>query len=268
MTCNLPAHREWYQSYRLRFGRISFAGVKRVIRRTVTATINAITGESPMVTAGPELRPLLPQGLDGEDGAQVTHRFRARKTYCIQTLQHACGVPISWMKMYSSESPTQVMAFLRRTFPTANSRPSYIFYDNACTILAHVVTQLRLRSWLQTSRFLCDAWHYINHRSDDLLCRVWCNPAPADGSQPDLVINNVDEHGRSYSTRAFNTETAEQFNAWITSHEASLKQMSEYNFDFTVHCLLLIYREMMEARIMKRDRNMDDDPDGESSESE
>ena len=33
MTCNDPAHEEWYHKYSQRFIRLSYLGVRRVIRR-------------------------------------------------------------------------------------------------------------------------------------------------------------------------------------------------------------------------------------------
>ncbi|KAJ7868423.1 hypothetical protein B0H13DRAFT_1897135 [Mycena leptocephala] len=81
-------------------------------------------------------------------------------------------------------------------------------------------------AWLTTTKFIVDAWHYIGRRGTDVLCRLWCNPAPTNGSQPDLVLVNVDDNGRTHTTRAFNTETAEQLNAWLNGFEAQLRQMS------------------------------------------
>jgi hypothetical protein len=38
---------------------------------------------------------------------------------------------------------------------------------------------------------------YINHSADDVLCRTWCNPAPTDGSAPNLVVPAVDKQGQA-----------------------------------------------------------------------
>jgi hypothetical protein len=42
--------------------------------------------------------------------------------------------------------------------------------------------------WKRTTHFIVDAYHYNNHSVLDILCRTWCNPAPSDGSAPNLVI--------------------------------------------------------------------------------
>lgn len=112
--------------------------------------------------------------------------------------------------MYVSESETQVVRFLDTVWPEdlRHLRPDYIAYDRACYILRHLAAQ-GLFSWLQTTRFIVDAWHYIEHRVDDIICRSRCNPAPTDGSQPDLVIPGINAAGRPFNQSAYNTEAAE-----------------------------------------------------------
>ena len=50
---------------------------------------------------------------------------------------------------------------------------------------------------------------------DDFLYRKYCNPAPLDGSAPNLVITETDSQGHVFYKRAFNTQACEQLNAWI-----------------------------------------------------
>ena len=56
-------------------------------------------------------------------------------------------------------------------------------------------------------------YHYINHRTTDYLCRKYCNPAPLNGSAPNLVAVELDKAGRPHFKRAFNTQvyTSMQF---------------------------------------------------------
>lgn len=49
--------------------------------------------------------------------------------------------------------------------------------------------------------------------------------------------------------RAFNTEMAEQLNAWMEGYESQLCQMSDFNYDFLVHIALMLYKEQREAEI-------------------
>lgn len=49
--------------------------------------------------------------------------------------------PIGWGTFYGSESDSQVYALLNRLFPNPEERPTFIFFDRACKLLAHIVTQ-------------------------------------------------------------------------------------------------------------------------------
>ena len=63
-------------------------------------------------------------------------------------------------------------------------------------------------------------------RVTDHLCRSWCNPAPLDGSAPNLVILDYDKHGQPYYKRAFNTWACEQLNAWLGGFESIMRKMT------------------------------------------
>ncbi|KAJ7021201.1 hypothetical protein C8F04DRAFT_911170, partial [Mycena alexandri] len=135
------------------------------------------------------------------------------------------------------------------------SRPNFIAYDDACSLLRHIVTQNPNSPWLATTRFIVDVWHYIGHRATDILCGLWCNPAPLNGSQPDLILVKEDADGTTYQTRAFNTETAEQLNSWLNGFGSQLRQMSDVNYDLFIHVLMMLYGERVEARV--RDKGLE-----------
>ncbi|KAF7288632.1 hypothetical protein HMN09_01369100 [Mycena chlorophos] len=252
LTCDLQAHIDWHKHWDDRFHRLSYPGVRRVIRRQHEAEESGAASNA----HGPSLQVQL-QALGETPGEKVVHTFKPKKIYCLQTAQWACGYPIAWGKCYGSESLPQVLGFLNRTwaaFPTF--RPNYIVYDKACELLRHIVTQNPHDTWLSTTAFIVDAWHYIGHRANDLLCRTRCNPAPLDGSQPDLVLIEQDENGTTHKTRAFNTETAEQFNSWLNGFESQLQQMTDVNYDFCVHVLMLLYAERVEKQVEKKNRGL------------
>src|SRR6202522_2577855 len=101
-------------------------------------------------------------------------------------------------------------------YQTEESRPDYICIDKACVVLHTAITNGSWeRVWKKTRQFIVDSYHYINHCADDHLCRKWCNPAPLDGSVPNLVIAETDRQGHFLYKRAFNTQACEQLNAWI-----------------------------------------------------
>ncbi|KAI0083552.1 hypothetical protein BDY19DRAFT_998461 [Irpex rosettiformis] len=261
-TCDLPAHRDWEVSWVARFKRLSFPGVRRVIRRQQGGFGTHALADGPRAQ-GPVLHVELPS-LGETSGNDVVHTFRARSVYCLQTIQWSCGMPIGWGKCYKSESQPQVLAIMNDIWETAPTRrPAFLVYDDACDLLRHIVTQTPDSPWLTDSRLIVDAWHYIGHRSVDALCRQHCNPAPADGSQPDLVQMKKDRDGNSHLTRAFNTETAEQLNSWLTGYEAQLRQMSDISYDFFVHVLMMIFAETIEEQIESKRRRMEDLSDEE-----
>ena len=262
-TCVNPSHVEWHRKWVNRFKRLSYPGVRRVIRRrNATAEENATNPPAPEnnnCATNPALHVQLPP-LGDIPGERVIHTFRAGTIYCIQTVQWACGIPIGWGKCYKSESSPQVLAILDEIWAShPESKPSFIAYDDACDLLRHIVTQNPDSEWLQTTKFVVDAWHYIGHRATDILCRLWCNPAPTNGSQPDLVLTEEDDHGHIHTTRAFNTETAEQLNSWLDGFEAQLSQMTDVNFDFFIHVLFLLFKELTEERIAKKERELPDE---------
>lgn len=258
LTCDDPVHRDWQKKYAARFSRLSYPGVRRVIRRQ---TDRAASNEQVRTNNGGAQPTMQVYGrlpaMHETPGDQVVHTFRAKSIYCLQTVQWACGVPVGWGKCYKSESAPQVVRIINwiwRNHPQAH--PGLFAYDNACDLLRHLVTQNQNDPWLTSTKFIVDAWHYIGHQATDVVCRLWCNPAPSNGSQPDLIRVEQDESGQTHKTRAFNTETAEQFNSWLSGYEPLLCQMTASNYDFAVHVLMMLYKETVEARVVKKGREL------------
>jgi hypothetical protein len=61
-----------------------------------------------------------------------------------------------------------------------------------------------------------------------------------------------DAQGNVHSIHAFNTETAEQFNSWMDGYEAQLCQMTDVNFDFFIHSVLLFHKEVFEEKMAEK----------------
>jgi len=99
-----------------------------------------------------------------------------------------------------------------------------------------------------------DSYHYINHRVTDQLCRTYCNPAPLNGSAPNLVEVEEDKDGRSHYKRAFNTQACEQLNAWLEGFETILKRMSAGNFNWFLHTMLFIHTQRILEKIAEKKR--------------
>ncbi|KAJ7710189.1 hypothetical protein B0H16DRAFT_1480757 [Mycena metata] len=215
VTCDDAIHIAEHKQYEDRFHHLSFPGVQRVIWRQMAA------GDTQ------------PQQLCGPS-------FQVQ----LQALGGACGVPIAQGKCYCSESTPQVLGFINKVwvdYPQLCT--SFVVYDKACDLCQHIVTQDATDLSLTSTKVIVDAWHYIGHQATDVLCQTKCNPALTDGSQPDLVLTELNNHGISHQTRAFNTETVEQLNSWLNGFESQLCQMTDINYNFFIHVWMLLYRE-------------------------
>ena len=193
--------------------------------------------------------------------------------YCVETICAPCGIVIAWAKFAKSESPTNILNFLEMVYPTEESHPAYICIDKACLVLRTAVANGSWDAvWKNTTRFIVDTYHYINHRVTDYLCRKWCNPAPQDGSAPNLVVISTDNHGRPYLKRAFNTQACEQLNAWLGGFESILKRMVPSNFNWFLHTMLFYHTrhvlERQNERNNNRNDNGDDSDDSDDSDEE
>ena len=137
---------------------------------------------------------------------KTKHYFGPATFYCVETICNPCGVVEAWAKFAKSESESNILKFINNIYPTKESRPDYICIDKGCRLLKHIAAQGHWDEWSETTRFIVDSYHYQNHRKTDILCRKWCDPAPTDGSAPNLVIPAIASDGSTYEKRAFNTQ--------------------------------------------------------------
>ena len=186
-----------------------------------------------------------------------------------------CGVVIAWTKFDKAESPTNILKFLEKVFPTEESCPAYICIDKACQVVKTAISNGSWEKWSKTTRFIVDSYHYANHRVTDDLCRKYCNPAPIDGSAPTLVGQRVDKNGVVHDVREFNTQTCEQLNAWLGGFESILKRMTSKNFNWFMHVMLFYHVKHVLGRLSipsvpvadNQDNDDDDSQDEESGSS-
>ncbi|KAF8993074.1 hypothetical protein BDQ17DRAFT_1392710 [Cyathus striatus] len=78
-----------------------------------------------------------------------------------------------------------------------------------------------------------DGYHYTNHHSDDYLCRKWRNPAPQDGSAPNLVYIAQDKNA------------CEQLNSWLGGFESIMKHMTPSNFNWFIHSMIFYHTQQV-----------------------
>jgi len=96
-------------------------------------------------------------------GSRKDNYFVAPRLYCVETICAPCGVVIAWTKFAKAESPTNILNFLNVVYPTPELRPNYICIDKACMVLRTAISNHSWEIWKETSRFIVDSYHYINH---------------------------------------------------------------------------------------------------------
>ena len=193
-------HQPEWQKYIQNHSRETLSGVRRILRRpgeTLPWQSN-IQRNQPHDEDVPEY--------------QRKNYFSPNRFYCVETICVPCGAVIAWTKFAKSESPTHILNFLANVYPTEESQPDYICIDKACLVLRTSISNGSWEEWKNTSRFIVDSYHYRNHSDNDTLYRKWCNPAPMDGSAPNLVVPTVDKNGQACLKQAFNTQACEQLN--------------------------------------------------------
>jgi hypothetical protein len=108
-----------------------------------------------------------------------------------------------------------------------------------------------------------DSYHYINHHTTDQLCCTYCNPAPLNGSAPNLVEIVKDKKGQSHYKQAFNTQACEQLNACLGGFETIVKRMSAGNFNWFLNVMLFVHTERVIEKLMKNATNKDQVDNGD-----
>jgi hypothetical protein len=194
-TCARHQNR-WYKHV-VRYGRQSLLGVRRLIRRSEEERLDWLPQRTRQVQPHDDG----PNSENKKDNYFVPPRF-----YCVETICAPCGAVHAWTLFDIAESPTHILNFLEAVFPTADVRPDYVCIDKGCQVLRTAISNKSWNVWKQTTRFIVDSYHYINHRTNDYLCRKWCNPAPLNGTAPNLVVVEYDVNGNPHYKRAFNTQ--------------------------------------------------------------
>jgi hypothetical protein len=190
-------HQDMWEKHKQTHSRDHLMGVRRMLQRP----------QEPQPWQTQQNRPHQPHDEEAPDLVRK-HFFSPARSYCVETIVAPCGVVIAWTKFERSESPTNILNFLKTIYPTLESRPSYICIDKACQVLRTCIAKRSWDEWKKTTRFIVDSYHYTNHKATDGLCSKYCNPSPSDGSAPNLVQLARDKNGVMQMQRAFNTQVS------------------------------------------------------------
>lgn len=148
------AHQGQWKTHLKKHNCHTYAGAKRMLKRP---------GETLAWQTQPNVN-TQPHDAPAPEGERRKNYFTAPRFYCVETLCAPCGVVIAWTKFDKAESPTNILNWLETVYPTPESRPDYICIDKACQVFH---TSIRngswSRIWKETTRFIVDSYHYINH---------------------------------------------------------------------------------------------------------
>jgi hypothetical protein len=230
---------QWNKHVNLK-SKSTVSGIRRILQRP---------GERQTWQRGARPAVQLPHDEDAPDDVERKTYFSPNRYYCVETLCAPCGVIHAWTKFAKAESPTNILGFLDDNFPTEESCPSFACIDKGCQVLRTAMSNGSWHNkWEKTTRFIVDSYHYTNHKASDELCRTYCNPAPTDGTQPNLVGQKINDDGAIIYFREFNTQICEQLNAWLGGFESILKRMTSKNFNWFLHVMLFYHVKYVLAK--------------------
>ena len=236
-TCSLPEHRkleniglEQYTALfqlRRRLDKLKTSHVEDSVESPL-ATLHA--DELVEVDAHAECAGKSPEG-----NIKLRAVFGRRRTHNEQLCVATCGIILGRATFFGSEGPYGVVVcphysclslsiliciekFHEKLFPTPQSVPGVIFYDNNCHIKR--VLEKSRNSHFQRCALPVDVFHMkTKHKESDEFCNTFCNPARF----PDLIQNGK---------WRFNSSAAEITNVWFGGYQALVREMrvDRYNF--------------------------------------
>src|ERR1700683_5746861 len=83
------------------------------------------------------------------------------------TICAPCGTVIAWTLFDKAESETSILEFLEAVYPTPDLRPNYVCIDKVCRVLRTAISNGAWNTWKETTWFIVDSYHYINHCTTD-----------------------------------------------------------------------------------------------------
>ncbi|KAJ6475036.1 hypothetical protein C8R47DRAFT_1293375, partial [Mycena vitilis] len=215
LTCTLTEHSAWETSR----GKKSADELKRRLRR-----------------AGEE-----DEAASDTTAPKVKGRPSRRWTHNEQLFVRCCGIVISRATFFGAESVSGQKDFLKTTFPPRypNSLPQYIFYDNNCNVLKHLLHCGD--HYFDNVGLPVDVFHAPGH--SDNFCNTHNNPA--------LFPQLMDGEGNWF----FNSSVAEQTNAWFGGFQSIVREMPESRYNFYLDEMIAIRNRVTVAALHKDGMN-------------
>ncbi|KAL4257788.1 hypothetical protein AB1N83_013934 [Pleurotus pulmonarius] len=217
-TCAIPEHRKVEQAY-FEKGSAMFQLRARLKRAGYMAPQDSFSAGSQLEDLEePEGPPVECNDKPVSSSSRVKGLFTHNFTHTQLLFMRPCGVILSRVTMYGSEAISAVSQAAHATFPTPESTPEFLFFDNNCKLVAH---QRRYGDthFANTGQPV-DVFHFKSkHKESDVNCQRYCNPA----AFPELMVNGK---------WRFNSSICEQTNVWLGEYRAILRNMEVDRFNF------------------------------------
>jgi hypothetical protein len=210
--------------------------------------------------AGPEMLPSVKKSDLGNRTLKA-HFARAR-THNEQLMCRPCGVVVARATLFGSEALSAVKVcndnhrqfqrcsfispqrFCEMTFPTVESMPEYLFYDDACHL--HRMVH-KLPHWQDTATPVDVFHHQRKHKKTDIHCQKHCNPAN--------FTELLDSSDPKKERWIFNSSIAEQTNVWIGGFQAMVRGMEPVWYNFFLDEMIKQRNRQVIAELKRTNRN-------------
>ncbi|KZO96702.1 hypothetical protein CALVIDRAFT_471553, partial [Calocera viscosa TUFC12733] len=159
-------------------------------------------------------------GKTDQGNRKLKGRFGRSYTHNEQLIVRPCGVIVARATFYGAESISSVADMLRAVFPTPQSVPGILFYDNNCHLRRHL--QAAPSNHFKAMGQPVDVFHFKSkHSENDEYCGQHCNP---------LLFPEI--YDAKTKTWFFNSSAAEQTNAWFNGYHSIVHDMVGPRYDF------------------------------------
>ncbi|KIJ48944.1 hypothetical protein M422DRAFT_162174 [Sphaerobolus stellatus SS14] len=159
-----------------------------------------------------------------DDKPASSHRkvhacFGRRRTNNEQIATYSCGMIAGRAAFYGAEGVHSVLEYLKSLYPTKSSLPSVIWFNNNCTLSAHLAHQNE--TYFDRVALPVDVFHFKSkHKETDEFCDRNCNPV----LWPQLYNMATKEW-------TFNSSAAEQTNSWIVGFKSMTRLMRKDRYN-------------------------------------
>ncbi|KAJ7086968.1 hypothetical protein C8R44DRAFT_650414, partial [Mycena epipterygia] len=169
---------------------------------------------------------------------RVKGKLTRNWTHNEQLFVRCCGIIVSRATFFGSEGVTGVKTFLKATFPPEypGALPSYIFYDNNCSFLKHLLANGD--HYFDHVGLPVDVFHFkCKHSEADVFCQAHCNPARF----RELITSD--------GKWVFNSSAAEQTNAWFGKFQNMVQDMPVLKYNFFLDEMIALHNEQVAAML-------------------